>query len=583
VTDTDRDLANLRRRCRLAEAWLWRPQFFDPETVERARAEVLQRLDDPDRPATLLVYVNIPLCASSCGYCMFDRYRLRDPEMLERYVAGLVTRLHDHHRRHGQVRASSAHIGGGTPSLLSADQLTRLLGAMQQAFHVAHQFTLESNPSTLGPDQLEAARRHGVNRLSLGVQSLDPDVLRRISRHNPPPQVIGDLVRRSRRLGMLTNVDLMVGLPGQGPETFASDLNRVTRWRPDTITLYRFQPVPRLPQPPGPEMRYNRLLTRPAVLARLLGRRYVFGPHPGGDGSDSQRLHRATSAATLGVARVSLGAALRNVVSPRNRFGFYQCFDDADSQLLGFGPGAYSHLHGLGWFRDVTALDRVEAPVYFGSRVTPAQVASIEFLERLLRDRSLLDPALGGFLGKQDPARWRPSLDHAIAAGTLVRRLGHLRLARDAPADAVMALARELVGPLPERPRDQWESAARMGVDLLEDVQLELIPDTGAEPGSPPAVWRWLKTLQLSRLGDRVGAAELMRVRGQRAEFRLTTSNQSVRVHVAPHRGQACYGHSASFSLSWIPDGDPSPSKTQEAGLEELLRETQRRDGQALS
>ncbi len=162
------------------------------------------------------LYLHVPFCAQKCSYCDFPswgrRMALRQP-----YVEKVAEEIH--HRAleaKGRV-ADTVYIGGGTPSLLQPSQLTLLLNALRQAFDIAlgAEITCEANPGMLSDSFLQAAVQGGINRISLGAQASQPDMLRLLGRKHDWQQVV-DTVAKVRENGITNiNVDLMFGLPGQ--------------------------------------------------------------------------------------------------------------------------------------------------------------------------------------------------------------------------------------------------------------------------------------------------------------------------------------------------------------------------------
>src|SRR5205807_2367508 len=132
------------------------------------------------------LYVHVPFCAAICNYCNFNR-GLFDADLKAKYVAALIREI----ERAGKAgktgkgsRADTIYFGGGTPSLLAADDVSRIIEACRQVFAVSAdcEITLEANPETVSSDLLRGFRQSGINRLSFGVQSFRDDELRRLSR-----------------------------------------------------------------------------------------------------------------------------------------------------------------------------------------------------------------------------------------------------------------------------------------------------------------------------------------------------------------------------------------------------------------
>ena len=144
---------------------------------------------------TISLYLHIPFCHTRCHYCDFNTYAAILP-LREPYVRALITevRLAGQHAQlaNGTPRRSrTIFFGGGTPSLLTVAQIKRLLSACREAFAVDEQaeITLEANPGTLTQEQLAGLRAAGINRLSMGAQSFDAELLKTLGRIHTPKEI----------------------------------------------------------------------------------------------------------------------------------------------------------------------------------------------------------------------------------------------------------------------------------------------------------------------------------------------------------------------------------------------------------
>ncbi len=205
-------------------------------------------LADGETPDTLLdtisLYLHIPFCHAKCHYCDFNSYAgmlgLR-----ERYIAALLDeiRLSGEQARlpNGQPRrCRTIFLGGGTPSLLTSEQVAAILSAARAAFAVdaSAEITLEANPGTLEYGHLDELRAVGVNRLSMGAQSFDPELLRWMGRIHSPEEI--EIAFRSARTAGFTsvNLDFIYALPGQSLDTWSATLDRALALAPEHLSLY---------------------------------------------------------------------------------------------------------------------------------------------------------------------------------------------------------------------------------------------------------------------------------------------------------------------------------------------------------
>jgi len=201
------------------------------ERSDRVRLEVLP---------PLAVYVHIPWCVRKCPYCDFNSHE-RAGELPEReYIDALVADLDSSLPAVWGRRAASVFIGGGTPSLFSPDAIDRLLSELRARLPLepGAEVTLEANPGTAEAARFRGYRAAGVNRLSLGVQSLDDRMLAALGRIHSAGQA-----RHAVELALESfdnvNVDLMYGLPGQTPEGARADIEQAAAFGVQHVSAYQ--------------------------------------------------------------------------------------------------------------------------------------------------------------------------------------------------------------------------------------------------------------------------------------------------------------------------------------------------------
>jgi oxygen-independent coproporphyrinogen-3 oxidase len=192
---------------------------------------------------TLGIYVHIPFCERVCPYCDFAVVRARQlaPELEDAYVSALLSELAMRHESVADRRLESLYLGGGTPSLLRPESVERIVASLREAFPNAEtlEITLEVNPSTVERGRLPGFRAAGVNRLSLGVQSFDDAVLRRLGRAHRADEARTTL-RASREAGFEDrSVDLIFAVPGQSLESFGRDLREVIEYGVRHVSVYQ--------------------------------------------------------------------------------------------------------------------------------------------------------------------------------------------------------------------------------------------------------------------------------------------------------------------------------------------------------
>lgn len=193
---------------------------------------------------TTSLYLHIPFCHTRCHYCDFNTYAGMLP-LREPYVRALITEVGLAGKlaqlANGTPRRSrTIFFGGGTPSLLTVEQIKRVLSACREAFAVdeAAEITLEANPGTLSAEQLTGLRAAGINRLSLGSQSFDAELLHTLGRIHTPEEIVQAL-NNARAAGFRSiNLDFMFGLPGQTMQHWKTTLDQALALHPEHFSLY---------------------------------------------------------------------------------------------------------------------------------------------------------------------------------------------------------------------------------------------------------------------------------------------------------------------------------------------------------
>ena len=266
------------------------------------------------------LYVHVPFCEVKCSYCHFaiDPGRPADARQ-ERYVAALLREIH----AAPGGRADTVYFGGGTPSLLSADRLAQVLGALRGRFSLASdaEVTLEANPRDLDAAGYRSLAALGVNRLSLGIQSFDDGVLREMGRLHSADDA-RDAFEWARGAGFASlSTDLILGWPGESEERWRRNLEAVAELRPDHVSLYVL------------EVEGRTVLTHRARLGSLR--------LP--DDDLVADLFRGTVARleALGLERYEISNFGREGHASRHNAKYLD-----DAPFLGFGLSAHSYLEG---------------------------------------------------------------------------------------------------------------------------------------------------------------------------------------------------------------------------------------------
>ena len=193
------------------------------------------------------IYIHIPFCRHICPYCDFNTFRGLD-SLIPRYVDALVR---DITNQVANTPAQTIYFGGGTPSLVPADALMRVLDHIDRS--PGAEVTVECNPDTVTPALLRAYRRGGVNRLSFGVQSMVPHVLASLGRTHDPANVVGS-VRAARDAGFDSfNLDLIYGAAGESLDDWRTTVSDALALDPPHVSAYGLTIEPGTPLADEPD------------------------------------------------------------------------------------------------------------------------------------------------------------------------------------------------------------------------------------------------------------------------------------------------------------------------------------------
>jgi len=223
-------------------------RFVEAFTAADHAQTLAQRHAGTIMPAMpLSLYVHIPFCESVCYYCACNKIITKHHNRATSYLRYLSREIDLYSAQLGPGQTvTQLHLGGGTPTFLSDDELKELMAMLRRSFTLAPggEYSIEIDPRTVDAARLRALAGLGFNRLSFGVQDFDPDVQKAVHRIQPFEQV-SELMGQAREVGFDSiNVDLIYGLPRQTPESFARTLEQVVQLLPDRIALYAYAHLP---------------------------------------------------------------------------------------------------------------------------------------------------------------------------------------------------------------------------------------------------------------------------------------------------------------------------------------------------
>lgn len=297
------------------------------------------------------LYLHIPFCRSKCRYC--DFYSLPDPSRMGAYVQALVRELRQRSGELGDRTIDSIYVGGGTPTALSSEALGKICRAVSESYLLTDdcEWTVEANPATVNREKLTVLRQSGVNRLSMGLQSIHSEELRYLGRIHDYT-VFADNFALARECGFVNiSVDLMLGIPVQSVTSLRESIDRVAALSPEHLSLYG--------------LRIEEETPFFAERERL--------PLPDEDSEREMYLSSVEQLALLGYRQYEISNFAREGYASRHNLRYWRRED-----YLGFGPAAHSFLCGVRFFNLPDIAGYIASPVRSlaermaeGERVSP--------------------------------------------------------------------------------------------------------------------------------------------------------------------------------------------------------------------
>lgn len=221
---------------------------FQPEFQLEHWSQALAKSPNRDKPLSL--YFHIPFCRSPCFYCACSRIITRDQRRSQPYLEAVIREmaLVAQQLPASRRRVQQIHLGGGTPTFLTMSQLRYLWQSIEEHFERLPdgEYSIEVDPRAADVKMIEDLARLGFNRMSFGVQDLDPAVQKAVNRIQSPADTFSQMnAARAARVESV-NVDLIYGLPMQTQQTFADTIDRVLEHRPERAAIYAYAHMPQL-------------------------------------------------------------------------------------------------------------------------------------------------------------------------------------------------------------------------------------------------------------------------------------------------------------------------------------------------
>ena len=263
------------------------------------------------------IYIHIPFCMSKCAYCDCYSFVPEEEDIYEKYTAALCAHMAYYKDAAKDRTVDTVFIGGGTPTVMPTECLLKILGSVKKNFNLKKnaEISIEVNPATADKRKFSRLRRHGVNRVSIGLQSANANELKSLSRiHSRDEFEECFKAARDAKIENI-NVDLMFGIPNQSVDSLLYSLDYVTRLHPEHISLYDLKIEPN------------------TVFGRLKDRL----PLPDEDAEYSMYMKAISMLERRGFRQYEISNFAKEGKACRHNLRYWNC-----EEYLGFGPAAHS-------------------------------------------------------------------------------------------------------------------------------------------------------------------------------------------------------------------------------------------------
>lgn len=213
----------------------------DRKFIRKAWEHHLRKVSAGKEKDLLCFYIHIPYCVSNCDYCVYPSTTLADEEQIEKYLQFLLSEMDEFKDLFKGFKFRTLYLGGGTPSVFSAEQLERLFSKLfdNYEFHQYAELAMELNPRNGTYEKLKVLEKYSFNKISIGVQSLCPDVLKQNGRGYQTEEMVEEFAKNFKKLDLkYLNMDMVMGLKGDTPEKFLESFEKICKLDPTNICIY---------------------------------------------------------------------------------------------------------------------------------------------------------------------------------------------------------------------------------------------------------------------------------------------------------------------------------------------------------
>ena len=302
------------------------------------------------------IYIHIPFCLAKCKYCAFNSI-VANAQIIQEYVEAICKEIK---QTSSTQKISTIYFGGGTPSILTFEQFTNIFKALHDTFNLndCNEITVEANPGThLNYEYLHELRRLGVNRLSLGVQSFDDNLLRTLGRIHNSNEAI-ETIKLAKSIFDNVSIDLMYDLPGQNLTILSNTITTALNLQPQHISIY------------GLEIEESTEFGRLNNIGKL--------SLPSDELSDEMYEYIMSELPKHGFNRYEISNFARAGFESKHNLGYW-----SDVSYLGFGAGAHSYLDNLRYSNIVNVKEYIKR---INSNEDVKQIEEIVTRERAMEE-----------------------------------------------------------------------------------------------------------------------------------------------------------------------------------------------------
>jgi len=313
---------------------------YDSRTVKSCWEELVKDIKSGQKKELLNLYLHIPFCIRKCAYCNYVSRKVEKKEELILFMDYITKNIEFFESTFSGISFTNIHIGGGTPSVLSEAHMEKLFGKLFSSFSFKDKGirSYEVNPLTASIGKLELLRKFGFNRISFGIQTFNEAVLKRMNREGHKYESVKRLIDNAYDIGFKeVDVDLIVGLDGDTPESFINSFRKTAELGPTGITVYQLTPTKEYISMfyEGKREKFYEYSSK--FVEKVVERIKNIMKEVGYESYDVSASNNAWS-----FSRLEYG-------KKKSKLDFVNCYSDMNPEpfsVFGLGPSSRSHVYG---------------------------------------------------------------------------------------------------------------------------------------------------------------------------------------------------------------------------------------------